>query len=460
MAKQGKKGTSRQVEFTLINPHAGGIDIGSKSHWVGIGPEDEHSREFGVFTEDLHNLCKWVVSNGVTTIAMESTGFYWKQLFVMLQSYGLEVYLVNASFTKNVQGKKPSDKADGRWIWRLHSAGLLPASFQPDGFTEELRTYVRHRKQLIQDASRCVNRMQKSLTLMNIHLPIVLSDIVGKSGKAIIKSILGGQRDAKKLAALADPRVKADKATIEKALTGFWRADHLFELKQSWEMYQSYQAQIKACDEQIDTLLQQKVRDTGTAGLEYKAQKKKYRQKNSPTFQVETYAYQLSKGVDLLEIDGIGFDFVLTLLSEVGMDLKQFPSAKHFVSWLCLCPNKKVSGGKVLSSKTRKNKQRLRLAFKQAAVAVAKKRDNPLSAFYRRMAARHGKGTAVTATARKLAIIVYNMLVKGQPYQPEDLEKYQQKVRKQKIKHIQSPYVYLIKGLQGKNVSFKVEKNY
>jgi len=141
---------------------------------------------------------------------------------------------------------------------------------------------------------------------------------------------------------LADPRVKADKATIEKALTGFWRDDHLFELKQSWEMYQSYQAQIKACDEQIDTLLQQKVRETGTAALEYKAQKKKYRQKNSPTFKVETYAYQLSKGVDLLEIDGIGFDFVLTLLSEVGMDLKQFPSAKHFVSWLCLCPNKKV----------------------------------------------------------------------------------------------------------------------
>jgi len=165
MAKQGKKGTSgTQVEFTLINPHAGGIDIGSKSHWVGIGPEDEHSREFGVFTEDLHNLCKWVVSNGITTIAMESTGFYWKQLFVMLQSYGLEVYLVNASFTKNVQGKKPSDKADGRWIWRLHSAGLLPASFQPDGFTEELRTYVRHRKRLIQDASPfwAVNETLKS----------------------------------------------------------------------------------------------------------------------------------------------------------------------------------------------------------------------------------------------------------------------------------------------------------
>ena len=206
------------VKFTIVNPHAAGIDIGSKSHWVSIGLDEDQVREFGVFTEDLHELCKWLKSNKIQTVAMESTGFYWKQLFVMLQSYGMEVYLVNASFTKNVQGRKPSDKADGRWIWRLHSVGLLPASFQPDYFTEELRTYTRHRKRLIEGASQCINRMQKSLTLMNIQLPVVLSNIAGKSGMDIIEAILDGERDATKLAALADSRVKADKATLAKAL--------------------------------------------------------------------------------------------------------------------------------------------------------------------------------------------------------------------------------------------------
>ena len=262
------------AKFSIVNPHAAGIDVGSKSHWVAIGLADDEVKEFGVFTEDLHELCKWLKSNGIETVAMESTGFYWKQLFVMLQSYKIEAYLVNASFTKNVQGKKPSDKADGRWIWRLHSVGLLPASFQPDLFTEELRTYTRHRKRLIEGASQCVNRMQKCLTLMNIQLPVVLSDITGKSGQAIIGAILKGERNAKKLAQLAHSRVKADKASIAKALTGFWRTDHLFELKQHWELYHTYRSQLKSCDEQIDAFLQQRVISTGQAEHVYEAKKK------------------------------------------------------------------------------------------------------------------------------------------------------------------------------------------
>ena len=270
------------AKFSIVNPHAAGIDIGSKSHWVAIGLADSEVREFGVFTQDLHELCSWLKSKGIQTVAMESTGFYWKQLFVMLQSYGMEVYLVNASFTKNVQGRKPSDKADGRWIWRLHSVGLLPASFQPDLFTEELRTYTRHRKRLIEGASQCVNRMQKCLTLMNIQLPVVLSDITGKSGQAIIKSILSGERDPKKLAKLADRRVKADKSTIAKALTGFWRTDHLFELRQHWEMYHTYRAQLKSCDEQIDVLLQKRVISTGQAEHVYEPKKKSVGRKTPP----------------------------------------------------------------------------------------------------------------------------------------------------------------------------------
>ena len=271
------------VKFTIVNPHAAGIDVGSKSHWVAIGLDDDEVQEFGVFTEDLHELCKWLKSKGIQTVAMESTGFYWKQLFVMLQTYGMEVYLVNASFTKNVQGRKPSDKADGRWIWRLHSVGLLPASFQPDLFTEELRTYTRHRKRLIEGASQCVNRMQKCLTLMNIQLPVVLSDITGKSGQAIIEAILKGERNAKKLAKLAHSRVKADKATIAKALTGFWRADHLFELKQHWQLYHTYRDQLKSCDEQIDVLLQKRVISTGQAEHLYEPKKKSVGRKMPPS---------------------------------------------------------------------------------------------------------------------------------------------------------------------------------
>lgn len=262
------------AKFSIVNPHAAGVDVGSKSHWVAIGLSDDEVREFGVFTEDLHELCNWLKSEGIQTVAMESTGFYWKQLFVMLQSYGMEVYLVNASFTKNVQGKKPSDKADGRWIWKLHCVGLLPASFQPDLFTEELRTYTRHRKRLIEGASQCVNRMQKCLTLMNIQLPVVLSDITGKSGQAIIGAILKGERNAKKLANLADGRVKANKATIAKALTGFWRADHLFELKQHWALYHTYRDQLKSCDSQIDIFLQKRVISTGQAEHVYEPKKK------------------------------------------------------------------------------------------------------------------------------------------------------------------------------------------
>jgi len=242
----------------------------------------EKSREFSAFTEDLHALCRHLQSEKIETVAMESTGFYWKQLFIMLQSYGMEVYLVNAAYTKNIQGRKPSDMSDSQWIWKMHSVGLLPASFQPDFFTEEVRTYTRHRQRLIQGASQCVNRMQKCLVLMNIQLPIVLSDIMGKSGQKIIQAILNGERDGEKLASLADSRVKADKATIIKALTGFWQQKHLFELKQHWQMHQFHQQQIAECDQQLDELLRQQVEQTRQAELVYEPQKKSIDKKTPP----------------------------------------------------------------------------------------------------------------------------------------------------------------------------------
>ena len=211
------------MPFQVLNPNAAGIDVGSRFHWVSIGQDIGMSKEFGVFTEDLHSLCNWLQSHEIKTVAMESTGHYWKQLFVMLQSYGFEVYLVNASYTKNIRNRKPSDMGDSQWIWKMHSVGLLPSSYQPDYFTEELRSYVRHRKRLLEGASRSVNRIQKILILMNIQLPVVISDVTGKSGSQIIEAILQGERDACRLASLADSRIRADKSTLIKSLTGFWK---------------------------------------------------------------------------------------------------------------------------------------------------------------------------------------------------------------------------------------------
>ena len=457
--KSSSRLSSKKImTFPVSNSNAAGIDVGSRSHAASKGIGTDDSKEFGVFTENLHELCQWLQSSGIKSVAMESTGVYWKQLFLMLQSYGMEVYLVNATYTKNIKSRKPSDLADSQWIWKLHSVGLLPASYQPNYFTEELRSYVRHRKRLIEGASRLINRMQKCLVLMNIQLSVVLTDITGKSGQAIIQAILDGERNGHKLAKLADPRVKATKETLAKALTGFWKENHLFELRQHWEMYHFHQKQIQAVENKIDVLLQKQVEKTGQNDLAYPPidvsnaasnenndgenkskppKRKKKRTKNAPKFEVEKYAYQLSDGVDLLQINGVSFSFVLTFLSEVGMDLSQFPTSKHFVSWLCLCPNNKVSGGKVISSKTKKNKHRLKQAFKDAAIAVAKNKDDALAVFYRRMAATKGKGTAITATARKLAIIVFNMVEKGQPYQPQKLEDHAKQVRSRRIKHIQ-----------------------
>lgn len=262
------KGT---VKFSLIHPKAAGIDIGSRSHWVCAG--EGEIREYKVFTEDLHAMAKWLKSLGIQTIAMESTGHYWKSLFLLLQDYGFEVILVHAAHVKNVRGKK-SDMLDCQWIWQLHSAGLLSASFQPDEFTESLRAYTRHRKSLIDGAARYISKMQKAMIVQNIHLSVVLTDITGKSGKAIIEAILQGERDGNKLAALADRRVKATKEEIAKALTGHWKEQHLFELQQSWQMYNFYHTQVRECDERIEALLQEEVQKQHVEDLAYEPKKK------------------------------------------------------------------------------------------------------------------------------------------------------------------------------------------
>ena len=296
----------RTVQFPMANPKAAGIDIGSKSHWVCAGQGMDHVREYAVFTSDLHEMAHWPKSLGVQTIAMESTGFYWKSLFLLLQDHGFEVILVNAAHVKNVRGKK-SDIQDCQWIWQLHSAGLLSASFQPDELTGSLRAYTRHRKGLIDGAARYISKMQKAMVVQNIHLSVVLTDITGKSGQAIIGAILNGERNGQKLAALADRRVKADKATIVKALTGHWKDQHLFELRQSWQMYQFYHKQIAECDIEIEQILQVQIESNGQHDLVYGPKKKSTGRKNDPKFDLAQKVYQLTDGIGLMEVDGIGF---------------------------------------------------------------------------------------------------------------------------------------------------------
>ena len=260
--------------FPLVHPNAAGIDVGSRSHWVCVGEGEDTIREFGVFTQDLHDLSAYLRQHGVKSVAMESTGFYWKNLFMLLQEDGLEVFLVNAGHVRNARGKK-SDVQDCQWIWQLHSFGLLHASFQPDPFTEELRTYSRHRKKLVEGASQWVSKMQKALIMMNLQLPVVLSDITGKSGQDIIKAILQGERDGRKLAGLASPRCKADTETLTKALSGHWSDKHLFELRQCLDMYHFHQQQISQCETSIENLLEKQVTDSGQIELAYEPEKKR-----------------------------------------------------------------------------------------------------------------------------------------------------------------------------------------
>ncbi|MBK8390288.1 MAG: transposase [Saprospiraceae bacterium] len=241
--------------FEIKNGNAGGVDVGSKFHCASIGPLPTQQMTVGVTTADLRKLCEWFVSNKVETVAMESTGFYWKQLFVMIQEYGMEAVLVNPLFTKNIRNRKPSDMADAQWIWKLHATGLLPSSFQPSAEIEQIRTLARHRKSLLEGTSRCVKKIQKSLVLMNIQLPAVISDIMGTSGKAIIRAILSGQRDAKELAQLAGKNLKTSKEDLEKALEGNWRESNLFELKQNYDHYEFLRSQIEECDTKIDELI-------------------------------------------------------------------------------------------------------------------------------------------------------------------------------------------------------------
>jgi transposase len=420
----------------LVHPHAAGIDIGGSEHWVAISPEKEEEsvRRFDCFTADVERMADWLVDRGVRSVAMQSTGVYWMPVYEILQQHGLEVYLVNARHTKNLPGRK-SDIAECQWLLKLHTFGLLNNSFQPTDDIRTARTLWRHRGGLVGQASSAIQRMQKALIEMNVQLSNVLSDLSGVSGMAIVQAILDGEREPRKLAALADPQVKASKTVIAKSLEGNWRPELVFVLRQEVEMYRICQDKISACDRQLQQHLK---------GMEPKVDleaqplgprpKGKRARGNAPKFDLRTELYRIT-GVDWTRVDGIDVQVAQSVIAEVGVDLKAFPSEKHFANWLGLCPTNESSGGKVLNRRTPKVVNRAKVAFRQAASTLIRSQSY-LGAQYRRLRTRLGAPKAITAMARKLACLFYRLLQYGQQYVDKGVEFYEAKYKEQQIRSV------------------------
>lgn len=410
---------SKKISLEIVNPNAAGIDIGSRSHFVSIGQGENEVKEFGVYNEDLKAIAAWLKENGVKTVAMESTGTYWQSLFAMLQTEGFQVILCNGKFTKNIKGRK-SDVQDCQWIQKLHSIGLLTGSFLPDDATEQLRTYCRHRTNLLDTAADTARKMQKYLRLLNLRLDVVVNDICGLTGLSIIHAICEGETNPEKLASLRNGNCKKSEAEIAKALQSNGRKDYLFALKQELEMYNHLQSKITSCDNEIEKMLNAHINEDEDK-CQHQIEAKPYKRinKNTPkNIDLNLMSYQYFEGVDLLAIEGVSYSTVLTLMSEVGLEgIKKFPTAKHFASWLRLSPNNKKSGGKVLSNRIPKGSNRLKIALRNAANAIGNLKDyTPLSDFFKRINFRKGRVSAISATARKLAVIIWNMVVKNVAY--------------------------------------------
>jgi transposase len=423
-------------KLSVMNPDSAGIDIGSKVHYVCVpeGRDKQHIQKFECFTEDLHNLANWLKKCQIKTVAMESTGVYWIPPFQVLESYGFKVILVNARHVKNVPGRK-SDVQDCQWLQRLHSYGLLQGSFRPDDQICVLRSYIRQRENLIRSASTHVLRMQKALSQMNIQLHKVISHITGVTGIRIIKAIIEGERNPDTLAELRNERIKNSKSTIAKALRGDYRKEHLFTLKQEFDLYNIYQEKIAECDKSIEDYYKafETKADESKKYDEIKS-KPKNRSKNKMNFPLHEELYRIL-GIDFTEIPGLDTLTVQTIISEIGIDPNKWQTAKHFSSWLGLSPSNKITGEKVFGTKTCKVVNRAANAFRMAANCVSKGK-NALGAYGRRLKARLGASKAITAVARKIACIFYNMLKFGQEYVEKGIEYYEKRYEERTIKNL------------------------
>jgi transposase len=435
--KSRKKRSRKQDLNSLptLNINAAGIDIGSEEHWVAV-PEDRDEspvRRFGCFTSDLHAMADWLKKCGIDTVAMESTGVYWVPLFQILETQGFDVKLVNARHVKNVPGRK-TDVEDCQWLQQLHTYGLLSGSFRPDDSICVLRSYWRHRDNLIRYAAAHVQHMQKALTEMNIQLHKVISDITGVTGMRIIRAILDGERNLVKLAQMKDPRIKKSKETIAKALEGDYRPEHLFALKQAVELYFFYHHQIDACNHEIEDYLKQLESEIDSDPDVKTMKRNKQISKNEPSFDLTSHLYHIT-GMDFTKIDGLNVLTVQTILSEVGLNPEAFGTQKRFASWLGLCPENRITGGNIKSVRTRKVINRAAKAFRLAANSL-KNSSSALGGYYRRMRARLGPPKAITATAHKIARIFFHLWKNGGTYQDLGADYYEQKYKDRVIKNM------------------------
>lgn len=412
--RAGKGGAAPSLQ--CIEPDAAGIDVGATEIYVAVPPDRDPNpvRCFATFTEDLQALAAWLLACRIRTVAMESTGVYWIPVFQVLEARGLKVCLVNSQHVKHVPGRK-TDVSDCQWLQYLHTVGLLRGSFRPEDAICQVRSLLRHRDGLVEMAAEHVQHMQKALSQMNLQLHHVLSDLTGQSGMAILDAILAGERNPQVLAELRDGRVKASPEAIKKSLVGDYRREHLFTLRQSLQAYRHYQSLMAACDQEIAEYL--KEFDSKINLDQHPLPPERYphpRRKNEFHFDMRTELYRIL-GVDLTAVPGLNALTAHTLLGEIGRDLSRFPNAASFASWLGLCPQNKKSGGKVLSTKTRRTKNRLNCALRVAAQTLHRSQTH-LGAYYRRMRTRLGAPKAITATAHKLARIIFHLLTTGQSY--------------------------------------------
>lgn len=434
------QGSAATAPLPMLRPDAAGIDIGAREIYVAVPPDrpGRTVRSFDTFTEDLLALRDWLKECGVQTVAMESTSVYWIPLFQILEAAGLEVCLVNARHCKNLPGRK-TDVQDCQWLQYLHAVGLLRGSFRPADEVCAVRSLLRHRDGLLKGAARCVNHWHKALTQMNVQLQHVISDLTGVTGLAILEAILNGERDPVALARLKDHRIKASRDTIAKSLCGDWREEHLFTLRQSHALWSTYQELITDCDAQIQTMLGEfdAAVDLENAPLGEAKSSHKKPQKNQPQFDARTECYRVL-GVDLTALPGVDTPTALVLVCELGPAFaEKFATAKHFASWLGLCPDNRITGGKIISSKTRAVKSRVATALRLSAQSLWRAQ-NYFGDLYRRWKARLGNQKAVTAMAHKLARVLWHLLKFKQAFDWKVFEKEEAKMKRKKLQRLQN----------------------
>jgi transposase len=423
--------------LACLNPDVAGIDCGAAEHYVAVPPDRDPQpvQAFSTFTDGLQRLADWLTSCRVKSVAMEATGVYWIPIYELLEARGFEVLLVNARHLKNVPGRK-SDVSDAEWIRDLHSVGLLRGSFRPTAAIAAMRAYLRHRQTLVDSAAIYTQRMQKALVQMNLLLTQVVSDITGVTGLRILRAIVAGQRDPQQLAAHRDYRCHASHADIVAALTGQYRPEHLFVLQQNLELFDACQRQLAACDDAIHAQLASLTAPLASPPTPLPAPRTNRKPRdNQPTFEIRGALYHLTVGVDLTQIDGIAPYTALKLIAELGTDMSRWPTEKHFTSWLTLAPRNQISGGRLLSSRTAPSANRAAAILRFAVMSLSHTQ-TALGAFYRRLAARIGKPQAVTATARKLSILVYRALKGELQYRDPGADGYLQQQRTRLLRHL------------------------